>query len=62
MLQKIQDQLSKEENQRLILHAVGLVATFVATQAFAGLMNRGIDLGIDSLMAKIHNTVEQAAG
>lgn len=62
MLKSIADQLKKEENQRLALHLTGMVVTLVATSVFSSALSKGIDFGIDSLMAKIHGTIEQAAG
>lgn len=56
--QKAQD----EQVQRAVLTATGMVVTFVATQLFAGLMNKGIDAGIDALMSKLHPIIEEAAG
>lgn len=57
MLEKLKAQLEDEKTQRAILKGVGLVATFVATRAFAHYMDKGIDLGINKLMAKWHEAV-----
>lgn len=57
MFNQIKEQLQKESTQRAILHGTGLVVTFVATQVFAGLMNKGVEAGIDKLMSKIHGTI-----
>jgi len=56
MFEKLNEKLKEEETQRAILHGVGLVATFVATQVFAHLTHKGVELGIDKLMEKIHGT------
>ena len=58
MLEQIKSKMQEEETQRAILHATGLVVTFVATQMFSSMMNRGIEVGINKLMEKLHTTVE----
>ena len=58
MLQTIKSKLSEETVQRAVLGIGGMIATFVATQAFASLMNKGIETGIDALMAKLHPAIE----
>jgi len=55
MLEQIKSKLADEQVQRTILGAGGMVATFIATQLFARLMNKSIEAGIDALMNKIHN-------
>lgn len=59
MLESIKQKLADEKTQRAILNGVGIVGTFVATQVFAHYMNKGVDLGINKLMAKLHPVVEQ---
>jgi len=61
MLEQIRRKLEDEQTQRAILHAGGLVATFVATRVFASLMDKGIGSGIDMLMNKLHPTIETPA-
>lgn len=61
MLESIKQKLADEKTQRAILNGVGIVGTFVATQVFAHYMNKGVDLGINKLMAKLHPVVETPA-
>lgn len=56
MLKQLQDKLKEEQTQRAILNATGLVATFIATKVFASYMDKGVNLGIDKLMEKLHPT------
>ena len=58
MLEQIKENLKKEENQRAILNATGLVVTFVATRVFAHYMDMGVNLGIDQIIAKLHPQTE----
>jgi len=61
MLEQIKSKLEEEETQRAILKGVGLVATFVATRAFGYYMDKYVGIGIDTLMDKMHPTVEVTA-
>lgn len=62
MLQEIKTKLQDEQVQRAVLSFTGMVATFVASQVFAGLMHKSIDTGIDALMAKLHPQQTDIAG
>lgn len=57
MFSKIQEQLQKEQVQRALLHTAGTVVTILASQAFAAVLNKGINTGIDALMERLHPTV-----
>jgi len=58
MLDKIKSKLQNEQVQRTVLSAGGMIVTFIATQAFAMLVSKGIETGIDALMTKWHPITE----
>lgn len=58
MLEAIKAQLSNEKVQRAVLQTGAAVLSIVASQVVAGLVNKGLNQGIDQLMAKLHPTVE----
>jgi len=62
MFRNFVSKMQEEQVQRIVLQGAGMIVTLVATQAFAALMNKGIETGIDALMSKMHPEQEVAAG
>jgi hypothetical protein len=58
MFNKLTESLKKEETQRAILQGTGTIVVFIATNVFATYASKGMALGIDKLMEKIHSTNE----
>lgn len=59
MLENIKTKLSEEKTQRIILGALGTVATFIVANVVTSVVSKGVDLGIDKLMAKVHPIIEE---
>ena len=61
-MERLKNMLQNEQNQRFALQLGAAVVSIVVSQAVAGLTNKGLNLGIDALMAKLHPIIEDAAG
>lgn len=59
MLEQIKDKLNNEMVQRAVLQTGAAVVTIVVAQVVAGLVGKGLNNGIDQLMAKLHPIIEE---
>lgn len=58
MFKAISEKLQSEQVQRAVLQTGAAVVTIVVAQVVAGAVGKGLNLGIDKLMEKMHPNVE----
>lgn len=58
MFKAISEKLQSEQVQRAVLQTGAAVVTIVVAQVVAGAVGKGLNVGIDKLMEKLHPIVE----